>query len=401
MNDEGPARGRIALKRGRVKPLAMHHPWVYADAVATVNGSPAAGDLVDVHDPIGRFIGRGYFSPKSKIPVKVFSWKKDETIDAAFWHERLRQAVEMRTGLLGRDDAFGAVRLVNAEGDGTPGLIVDRYGAYLVVEFLTGGMARRTDMLVEILAKLTGCAGILERPEAELSRMEDMSRTEAVLRGTEPPDLVEIVEGPAKFLIDLRRGQKTGFYLDQRDNRLRTAKLARGRRVLDAFCYTGAFSVHAALAGAKSVLAVDSSEGSIEIARRNAELNGSAVEFARGNAFERLRMLQLEGQRFDMVILDPPKLARNRPGVMKAMAAYKDANLSALKLLDAGGILVTCCCSGLVSEQEFLRAVNDAAVDAGRSVAVVERRGASGDHPYALACPETDYLQCLIARVAG
>jgi 23S rRNA (cytosine1962-C5)-methyltransferase len=293
------------------------------------------------------------------------------------------------------------VRLVNAEGDGAPGLIVDRYDGYLVVEFLTGGMARRAETFAEILGELTGCAGILERPEAELTRMEALSRTEAVLFGTKPPDLVEIVEGPAKFLVDLRRGQKTGFYLDQRDNRLRAAELARGRRVLDAFCYTGGFSVHAALAGARSVFAVDSSEVSIELARRNAELNGVAAEFARGNAFERLRMLQLEGQRFDMVILDPPKLARSRPGLAKALAAYKDANLSALKLLEPGGILVTCCCSGLVSEQDFLRAVNDAAVDAGRSVTIVERRGASADHPFVPACPETDYLQCLVARVAG
>jgi len=401
MDSEDAARGRIVLKRGRIKPVAMHHPWVYADAVGRIEGSPGAGDLVDVHDPVGRFIGHGYFSPQSKIPVKLFSWREEETIDAGFWRARLNQAVELRTGFLGMSDPSGAVRLVNAEGDGVPGLIVDRYAGYLLVEFLTHGLARRADMFVEILRELTAPAGIFERPEPEISRLEEISRAEGVLAGAEPPELVEITEGPAKFLVDLRRGQKTGFYLDQRENRLRTAELVRSRRVLDAFCYTGAFSVHAALAGAKSVQAIDSSEASIELARRNAEVNGVTAEFARGNAFERLRMLQLEGETFDMVIIDPPKLARSRPGVSKALAAYKDANLSALKLLAPGGVLVTCCCSGLVSNQEFLRAVNDAAVDAGRSITIVEKRGASRDHPFVPACPETDYLKCLIARVGG
>jgi len=394
-------RGLVVLRKGRTRPLAMHHPWVFSNTVAAVEGAPEAGDLVRVQDHLGRFMGWGYFSPKSKIPVKVVSWDEAETIDGDFWRARLSQAVAYRTDFLGMGDPSAAVRLVNAEGDRIPGLIVDRYGAFLVVEFLTAGLAARSEMLVDILRELTSPAGVFERPEPDISRHEGIRRSQATLWGEEPPEHIEISEGRAKFLIDLRGGQKTGFYLDQHENRMRVGELGRGRRVLDAFCYTGGFAVHAALAGAMSVTAIDSSAESLQLAQRNAELNRVAIDFARGNAFERLRMLRLEGQTFDMVILDPPKLARSRAGVRKALRAYKDANLSALKLLDASGILVSCCCSGLVSAEQFLRAVKDAAVDAGRSLRVVERRGTSRDHPFDPACPETDYLQCLICQVTG
>ncbi|KPJ52420.1 MAG: hypothetical protein AMS16_06400 [Planctomycetes bacterium DG_58] len=392
--------GRILLKRGRTKPVAMHHPWVFEATIGKIDGNPGAGDLVSVHDHVGRFIGQGYFSPESKIPVKLFSWTEGETIDAAFWRERLKRAVELRTTFLQMNDPASGVRLVNSEGDGVPGLVVDRYGGFLVVGFLTVGMAARADLFADILCELTEPAGVFERPEPEISRLEGISRTPQTLCGEEPPECIEIVEGPAKFLVDVRHGQKSGFYLDQRENRLRAGELASGRRVLDAFCYTGGFAVQAALGGAASVTAVDSSASSLELAGKNAELNGVEVAFVRGNAFERLRMLHLEGETFDMVIIDPPRLARSRAGVTKALRAYKDANLSALKLLDPGGILVTCCCSGLVSEQDFLRALNDAAVDAARSLSVIERRGASPDHPFSPACPETDYLQCLISRLS-
>ncbi len=393
------ARGRITLRRGRTKPLAMHHPWVFAEAIERLDGDPAPGDLVDVLDPVGRFIGRGYFSAESKLPVKVFSWKESEVVDDAFWRGRLERAVSLRTEFLKRGGRAEAVRLVNAEGDGVPGLVVDRYADFLVVEILTVGVASRVEMFVDILTDLTGARGVFERPEAEVSRFEKLSRAPGVLRGEEPPDAIEILEGPARFLVDLRRGQKTGFYLDQRDNRLRVGELSRGRRVLDAFCYTGGFAVHAALGGAASVTAVDSSGPSLEIAERSAGLNGVAVKFEKGNAFERLRMLRREGQTFDLVVLDPPKLARGRAGVEKALAAYKDANLSALKLLAPGGLLVACSCSGIVTHDDFLRALNDAAVDAGRPVQVLEKRRASADHPVDPACPQTDYLQCLIARL--
>lgn len=393
-------RGILTLKKGRARPLAMHHPWVFREAVAAVEGEVGAGDLVEVRDPVGRFLGRGYFSPKSKIPVKLFSWRKDERVDVSFWQARLRRAVEFRTTFLGMDDPSGAVRLVNAEGDGVPGLIVDRYANHLVVGFLTVGMAARAAMFVDMLHDLTGVTGIFERPETEISRLEGILRKPGTLWGEGPPELIEISEGDARFLVDVRGGQKTGFYLDQRENRLCAGELARGRRVLDAFCYTGGFAVHAALGGAASVTAVDSSESSLVLARKNAELNGVEVSFTRGNAFERLRMLHLEGHTFDMVVIDPPKLARGRSGVQKALRAYKDANLSALKLLAHNGILISCSCSGLVSRGDFLRAVNDAAVDAERALTVFEERGSSRDHPFSSACPATDYLQCLVARVS-
>ena len=400
MSELDIARGRIFLKRGRTKAVAMHHPWVFEEAIDRIDGDPNGGDLVEVFDPVGRFIGRGYFSPKSKLRTKLFSWVQGEKIDAAFWRGRLASAVKLRTEFLGMSGPGAAMRMVNAEGDGIPGMMVDRYADTLIVEFLTLGMAARSAMFVDLLRDLTGVKGILERPEADVAKFEGFTRKEGVLWGAVPPGFVEIAEGKAKFLVDLRGGQKTGFYLDQRDNRLLVGRLAKGRRVLDAFCYTGGFAIHAALGGAKSVTGIDSSGPALELGVKNEQLNGVTIRFEHGNAFERLRMLNMEEQTFDMVILDPPKLARGRTGLVKALAAYKDADLSALRLLTPGGILVTCCCSGLVSEQEFVRALNDAAVDVGRRLRVVEKRGSASDHPFDPACPETDYLQCLIARVS-
>ena len=400
MDAATPPVGRILLKRGRATPLVMHHPWVFRDTVGKTEGECAAGDLVTVHDHIGRFVGQGYFSPQSKIPVKIFSWTQGEVIDTAFWHARLKSAVELRMQFPGQNAPSSAARLVNAEGDHVPGLIVDRYAAFLVVQFLTPGMAARDEMFTVILCELTEPVGVFERPDETMGRFEGISRTPQTLRGEAPPELIEFTEGDARFLVDVRHGQKSGFYLDQRENRLCAARLARGRRVLDAFCYTGAFAVQAALAGATSVTGVDSSEPSLELARKNAGLNGVEVGFERGNVFERLRMLALEGQTFDMVVVDPPRLAKGRAGVPKALRAYKDVNLSALKLLAPKGVLVSCCCSGVVSEQQFHRALNDAAVDAGRTVTITEKRTASPDHPFTPACPDTDYLQCVIARAS-
>ena len=391
--------GKLTLKRGKTKPLAMHHPWVFAEAIEKIDGQPAAGDLVEICDPVGRLIGRGYYSPKSKLPVKVFSWAATDVADEAFWRARLGRAVSLRTEFLGLNAPTAGVRLVNAEGDACPGLIVDRYADFLAVAFLTTGMAARAEMFVRILRDLTGARGIYERPEADVARFEGLAREPGLLWGDEPPEYIEITEGRAKFLVDLHRGHKTGFYLDQRENRLRAGELAKGRRVLDAFCYTGGFAIHAALGGAAEVWAVDSSEPSLEIAARSETLNGVTVSFEKANAFERLRMMRREGRQFDMVILDPPKLAKGRVGMDKALAAYKDANLSALRLLTPGGILMTCSCSGLVTQDDFVRALNDAAVDAGRAVRVIEKRGASPDHPFDPACPQTDYLQCLVVRV--
>jgi 23S rRNA (cytosine1962-C5)-methyltransferase len=391
--------GKITLTKGHVKPIACRHPWVFASAVGRVEGSPAPGGLVSVHDGVGRFLAKGYYSPQSNIRVKLFSWDQSEKIDGTFWHRRLSAAVALRAETLGLTERRGACRLVNAEGDWAPGLIVDRYGDFLVVEFLTAGTASRAEMFVDVLWEIAKPLGIIERPEAGMARSEGISRAEAVLRGEEPPELTEITEGRANFLVDLRKSQKTGFYLDQRENRIRAAEFAKGRRVLDAFCYTGGFAVHAALAGAQSVCAVDSSGASLEIGRKNAQLNGVQVEFVDANVFERLRMMKVEGQAFDMIILDPPKLAQNRAGIAKALRAHKDANLSALKIIEPNGILVTCTCSGLISRDVFLRALTDAACDTKRNVTVIEHRGASPDHPFSPACPETAYLQCLITHV--
>ena len=288
------ASAKIILAKGRSKAVAMHHPWVFAEAVGRIDGRPASGDLVEVQDYRGRFIGYGYYSPNSKIRVKLFCWTKGEAIGRASWRERLEQALSIRRDVLGMTDGRAACRLVNSEGDCAPGLTVDRYADFLVVEFGTPGMAERAEMFADVLTELTGAAGIYERAGADAARFEGFTRKPGVLAGDEPPEFVEIEEGRARFLVDVRGGHKTGFYLDQRENRLRAAGFAKGRRVLDAFCYTGGFAVQAAVAGAESVMAVDSSAEALETARKNAEVNGVDVEFVRGNAFERLRMLQLE-----------------------------------------------------------------------------------------------------------
>lgn len=391
--------GRILLKPRNVRPILLRHPWVFASAVARVDGQPANGDLVSVHDPRGKFLGKGLLSTQSEIRVRLLSWDTGEKIDQEFWETRLREAACFRTEQLKLAEVTDAWRAVNAEGDGLPGLTVDRYGATAVVQFTTFGMARRAGEVVEAVLRVLKPEGVYEKADGTAQKHEGFIRPSAVLAGNVPEEDVPVREGGASFLVSIRMGQKTGFYLDQRDNRMEVGRLAGGLRVLDAFTYTGGFAVHAALGGAREVVAADSSGPALEAARRNASENRLRIDFRQGDVFEMLRLMRLEGRVFDMVILDPPKMAHARAGLAKALRGYKDLNLSAMKLLGPGGLLVTSSCSGLVSREEFLTVVNAAAVDADRRVRIMRLGGQAADHVVGANCPEGRYLKCVMAQV--
>lgn len=391
----------ISLKPGREKSARNHHPWIFSGAIATVDGDPAYGDLVRVVDSKGAFVAYGYHNVRSQIALRLLEWEEGVAIDNDWWATRLAEAIRRR-------DAFtdtlhtNAVRLIHAEADRLPGLIVDRYANYLVVQVLTAGIDRIKPLIIEQLQSLVQPAGIVERADEHARRLEGLPPSRGPLAGPTPPADVEINEHDLRFVVDLLRGQKTGFYLDQRDNRQLAAGYARDGDVLDAFAYTGAFTVHALHAGAKSVTCIDSSAPSIRALRRNLELNNMGhqpVETVCDNVFDVLRQYRDSGRQFDLVILDPPKLAPTRSHVEKALRSYKDLNLLAMKILRPNGILVSFSCSGGVTPQSFQTAVAWAAQDAGRDVQILHRLTQAVDHPVLLSFPESEYLKGLICRV--
>ncbi len=391
---------KVVLKRGREESLLRKHPWVFSGAIKRIDGPAQDGDIVDVVDSKGKFLARGYLNTRSQIAVRVLTWE-EERVDAGFWRRRLERALEARKGLYipGHTEA---IRLVNAESDGLPGLVVDRYGRYLVVQFLTLGVEKWKETIVDILWELLAPEGIYERSDVEVREKEGLELKAGPLRGKEPPDRVEIRENGLRFWVDLKRGHKTGFYLDQRENRLRIREFASGKEVLNAFSYTGGFGIYALAAGARRVVHVDSSGEALELAKANVELNGFPVrdeDFVEGNVFEVLREWREEGRSFDLVVLDPPKFAHSKEQVSDAVRGYKDINMMAMNLLRPGGILFTFSCSGLVPPELFQKAVFWAALDARREAQVVGKMSQSRDHPFSLNFPEGEYLKGLILRV--
>lgn len=361
-----------------------------------MDGAVQDGGLVDVRADRGKWIGRGFFNRRSSLTVRLLT-HRPEPVDEAFFRRRLEDAWAYRRRMLVGTDAC---RVVYGEGDLLPGLIVDRYGGVLVIQTLALGMDVRKEMLVGLLAELLRPEAVYERNDPAVRTLEGLPRRSGWLTGEHDPE-VEIRDGPARFLVDVAAGQKTGFFLDQRENRLAAASLVKDLDVLDAFCYTGGFSVLAALGGAKTVVAIDSSKEALALAARNAELNGVAARcrFVEANVFEELRRLVDGGGRFDAVILDPPPFARGRESLDRALAGYKEINLRALKLLRPGGWLISCSCSSQVGDTLLQQVVAEAAVDAKREVRLVETRGHARDHPVHPAMPETRYLTCLILEV--
>jgi 23S rRNA (cytosine1962-C5)-methyltransferase len=391
----------VILKPKRARPFFGRHPWVLDSAVQRVEGSPADGDVVDLATHDGNFVARGLFNAASRLRVRLYAFDPAVRLDDTLWRARLEGAVALRRSL-GLDDRAGAARLVNSEGDDLSGLIVDRYGEYLAVQVTALAMARRLEALADMLGEIVAPRGILLRgAERGLAKLEGLQLPDRVLRGAGPPGPIFVTEHGLKFGVDLAEGQKTGYYLDQRDNRHAAARYARGRRVLDMFCYSGGFAVAAAVAGgARSVLAVDSSAKAAALAKANADLNGAAsVTVETADAFEKLDALRAAGERFGMVVLDPPKFARSRAALDDALRAYHRINRVAVDLLEPGGVLVTCSCSGSVSREVFLEMLGGVAQRSGRGLQILESRGAAPDHPVSASCLEGEYLKCVIARV--
>jgi 23S rRNA (cytosine1962-C5)-methyltransferase len=391
----------VVLKRQRARPFFGRHPWVLESAVAKVEGTPGDGDVVDLATHDGRFVARGLWNPHSRIRVRLYAFDAATKLDDAFWRGRIEAAVALRKEL-GLDDRAGAARLVNSEGDDLSGLIVDRYGEYLAVQVTALAMAKRLEMFCDVLESAVGPRGILLRgAERGLAKLEGLALPDRLMRGAAPSGPIFVHEHGLRFGVDLAEGQKTGYYLDQRDNRHAAARYARGRRVLDMFCYSGGFAVACAVSGgARSVLAVDASGRAVALARANAQLNGAAnVTVEESDAFEKLDALAAAGERFGMIVLDPPKFARSRAAVDDALRAYHRVNRVAVGLLEPGGILVTCSCSGSVMRDDFHQMLAGVAQRAGRPIQILESRGAAPDHPVSASCLEGEYLTCVIARV--
>jgi 23S rRNA (cytosine1962-C5)-methyltransferase len=376
--------------------IAAGYLWIFEGEIAAVEGHPGPGDLVDVVTERGRFLGRGDFSPASKIRVRLLT-RAEEPVDPAFFERRLRAAIALRRRVVSEATAY---RLVFGEGDLLPGLVVDRYADLLVMQALTVGVDRRQEMLADALLGLTGARAVYLRNDAKSRALDGLALGQGFLRGDAPLE-IEVEEGPGRFLVNVARGQKTGWFCDQRENRLAAAPLAREGEVLDAFCHTGGFGIHAALAGAASVEGIDTSSEATSQAAANATRNGVAnrCTFREANAFDDLRRLEAAGRRFDLIVLDPPAFARTKTAVPSALAGYKEINLQAIKLLRPEGMLVSCSCSWHVDEGMFWSAVCDAAADARRDLRLIEFRSQARDHPMLAAMPETRYLKCLILQV--
>ncbi len=390
---------QVIVKSGKARPFYGRHPWVLCSAVERVVGEPADGDAVDVCSHQGRFIARGVYNSHSRIRVRLYTWYDAEPLDESFWRRRIQSAIDLRRQL-GLDQPRGAVRLVYSEGDGLSGLIADRYGDYLVVHPTALAIARRLETIVAILQQITQPKAILVRTDPATVKAEGLELHDGFYQGEPPPEPVTIEEYGLQFRVDLTAGQKTGFYLDQRDNRQAASRYCRGRRVLDMFCYTGGFSLAAAQAGAVEVLGVDSSQTAIALAAENAALNRlSQVSFRCGDCFQTMQGLIDAGQRFGVVILDPPRFARSRRNIPEALRAYHWLNRLACELLEEDGILATCSCSGHVGREQFLEMLLGVSQQTGRDIQVLEQRGAAPDHPVAITCRETEYLKCMICRV--
>jgi 23S rRNA (cytosine1962-C5)-methyltransferase len=387
----------VVLARGREKPVHQRHPWIFSGSVERIEGDVGAGELVRVVDARGEYLATGAYNPRSQIRVRLLTWDESEAVDAAFWRRRLARAIDARRLSQAQTDAC---RLVFAESDGLPGLVVDQYGPWLVVQCLSLAVAVHRDEIVAALVELLSPQGIWSRDDADVRLKEGLPLETGLLWGAEPPDWLEIEEGGHRFLVDLRTGHKTGFYLDQRANRRRMASLCAGAEVLNAFAYTGAFGVYAARAGAQHVTNLDVSASALRVAEQNFARNNCAPpETIEGDAFQALRDLRAAGRVFDLIVLDPPKFAARPVEVDRAARGYKDINLQALNLLRRGGWLVTFSCSGAVSADLFQKIVFGASLDAGRDAQIVDRLTQASDHPVLLTFPEAQYLKGLICRV--
>jgi 23S rRNA (cytosine1962-C5)-methyltransferase len=396
----------LILKSGKERSLLRRHPWVYDTAVARLQGRAQSGETVAVRGHDGRWLAWAAFSPSSTLRARCWSFVEAERIDDGWLAARVNEAVARRAHLAPESDAL---RLVFGEADGLPGLIADRYGTQLVVQFQAAGVERCRETLLDALVRATGCTDVFDRSDSAGRTREGLAPAHGVVRGREPPERLAIREHARRAWVDVRSGHKTGFYIDQRDNRelavqlAARARSARGRDVaaLNCFCYTGGFSIALAAGGAASVLSIDSSADALALARENWRLNGlaeTAAEWREANVFEALRALRAEGRSFDLIVLDPPKFAASHHHVDRAARAYKDINLGALRLLERGGYLMTFSCSGAIGVDLFQKIVAGAVMDAGVDAQMLRRLAAGEDHPLRMAHPEGEYLKGLLLQ---
>jgi 23S rRNA (cytosine1962-C5)-methyltransferase len=394
---------KVVLKPRKALPFFGRHPWVFVGAISHVEGDPAPGAEVALVSERDEFIARGLFNPASSIRVRLYSWGHDQPLDEAFWSRRLDEAIRLRRDVLKLPQSSeSACRLVFSEADGLSGLIVDRYGDWLLLQITSLAIFQRRELILNLLREKLGPAGIWLRTEKGIRDVEGLQQSDGLLWGTEPPRPLFIEEHGLRYGVDVVEGQKTGLFLDQRDNRLAAAKYLAGRRVLDMFCYSGGFAMHAVRSGgASEVLAVDVSEPALDLARANVEMNGlsRSIRFGRSDSFRLMEQLRDQQEKFGAVILDPPKMARHPKAVPDALRGYFGLNRLAADLLEPDGVLVTCSCTGHVGRDDFEMMLQDVAVDSGRNIQVLESRSAAADHPMSAWCPETNYLKCLICRV--
>jgi 23S rRNA (cytosine1962-C5)-methyltransferase len=387
---------KLILKQGRERSIKRRHPWIFTGAVEKAGGKP--GETLEVRDASGQVLALAAWSPKSQICARVWTFDASIAIDGKFFRDKIEKAISLRKALPTAKHT-NALRLVHGESDGLPGLVVDQYADVLVAQFLSAGAEAWREEILNALMELSGCAAIFERSDAEVRKLEGLEPKVGFVRGNQNASRCPIIEYGLNFRVDVAEGQKTGFFLDQRENRQRVRALAAGREVLDGFSYTGGFAVAALAGGAKKVTAIESSVPALKVAADNLAANpldAAKVEFVTADVFKHLRVLRDKNAKYDLIILDPPKLAPTAAHARNAARAYKDVNLLAFKLLAPGGLLATFSCSGGVTAELFQSIVAGAALDAGGEAKIIERFTAAADHPVALEFPEGDYLKGLL-----
>lgn len=390
---------QVILKKGRDKNIRARHPWVFSGAIQRTQGEPQLGETVEVCAASGDVLGMGAWSPASQIQVRMWSIGKTK-INREFFIHRV-QTAQARRNALGIPEHNTAYRVINAESDGLPGVVVDRFGDWLVVQCLTAGAEHWKATLTEVLAECLPCKGIYERSDVDVRKKEGLSPSTGVLWGDEPPETLTITEEDRYYSVDIQRGHKTGFYLDQRDNRSAVQRYTAHKTVLNCFSYTGGFAIAALHGGATHVTNIDSSQPALDLAAEALKQNGftqSQYTNVCGDVFKLLRQYRDEGQQFDAIVLDPPKFAENRNQLNKAARGYKDINLLGFKLLKPGGLLFTFSCSGLMDSALFQKIIADAAVDAGCEAHIIRKLDQASDHPTHLAFPEAYYLKGLVCQ---
>jgi 23S rRNA (cytosine1962-C5)-methyltransferase len=392
---------RILLEKGKERSILRRHPWIFAASVQAIDGRARPGDTVEVVDYRERLLARAAWSPESNIRARIWTFDPGESVDDAFFKRRIAAAVARRRNLPSLTGQEG-LRLIHAESDGLPGLVADQYGDTVVIQLTSVGSDKWRKAIINALVKATGCARIFERSDGDVRKLEGLTPVTGWVHGDPPEGDIVIIENGVRMGVDIVGGHKTGFYLDQRDNRHLLGQLAAGKRVLNCFCYTGGFSLQALAGGAREVVSVDSSQPALDTAGANLALNPpldpGKAQWVCANVFDELRRRKELGEQFDLIVLDPPKFAPSARHAETASRAYKDVNLQGFKLLAPGGLLMTYSCSGGIGIELFQQIVASAALDAGRHARIIQRLHGAADHPVDLAFPEGEYLKGLLIQ---